>query len=375
MFFHLLKYKLIHFLHHRETLMWVFLFPILLGTFFYLGFGNLLTQHEGQEPIPIAVVSGSKTDSSQILEETIRELSKKGDDQLFEATWCSRSEAETLLQEEKVDGAILAEEEPSLLLLENGMNQTIINYFLNQYLSHVHLLEQIGREHPEQLPQAIKQLTEDTSFIQESSSDADCLVQYFYALIAMVCLYGCYLGKDAAFSLLPHLSSLGARHNTAPVHKQQMILANFLACVIANYLSVLLLFFYLIVILGIDLGSHIPETLLASLAGSVIGVSFGLFTASIGKWSKETKDGVTLFVVMLCCFLGGLMVNTMPNIIEHSAPWINRINPAVLLSDSFYNLNIAFNQELYQRNLLSMVVIAGILCVASYFLLRRKTMD
>lgn len=377
MFFHLLKYKLLHLFRNTETTGWVFIFPIALGTLFYLGFGNLLTDSDDFfEPIPIAVVSEQKEETT--LKQTIEELSKKKDDQLFTTTWTSEEKAKKLLKDKEIDGILFLKATPSLMIYENGLNQSILSSFLSQYLSQSYALQQIGRRNPEQIEQAAKQLFADVSYNKEISvnhSSSNNLIQYFYALIAMVCLYGGLLGQDAALSIQAHLSPVGARKNVAPIHKLKVILADFSACIIVNYLSVLLLFFYLIVILKIDLGSRIPQALLASLAGSVIGVSFGVFTASIGKGSKATKEGIFFAITMLCCFLGGLMINTMQNIVAHYAPWINKINPAALISDSFYSLNVYTDYARYERNLFSMLVIAGIFCVGSYWMLRKKTMD
>lgn len=365
-----------HLLHNRETTIWVFLFPIVLGTFFYLGFGNLLTGSDEFEPIHIAAVSGQETDNT--LETVIRELSRDNGDQLFVTTWTSHKKARQLLEDDKVDGVIYLKEEPSLTIRKNGLNQSIISTFLSQYLSQSYALQQIGREYPEQVSQAAARLSADISYNKEisgSSSNNNSLIQYFYALVAMVCLYGGLLGQDAALSIQAHLSPVGARKNIAPVHKLKVILADFFACITVNYLSILLLFFYLIVILKIDFGSRIPQALLASLVGSVIGVSFGIFTASIGKGDRGTKEGIFFSITMLCCFLGGLMINTMQNIIAHHAPWINKINPAALISDSFYSLNVYQDYSRYLENLFSMLVIAGIFCLGSYLMLRRKTAD
>ena len=378
MFFHLFYYKIKQLIHNRGIMLWVFLFPLLLGTLFHLGFGHLMQANEDWEPIPIAAVSVESEEENSELKQVIEELSKKKQEPLFATTWTTEKKALQLLKQKKIDGIIYLQKEPSLTLLENGLNQSILNSFLSMYLSQSNAMQQIGKEHPEKLTQAARQLTSDVSYNQEKSannSKQNNLIQYFYALIAMVCLYGNSLGQETAFSIQPHLSDIGARKNVAPVHKLSMILSEFLAGILVNYLSVLLLFFYLIFILGIDFGSRLPQILLASLVGSVIGVSFGLFTASLGKGSQTTKEGISSAIVMLCCFLGGLMVNTMPNIIQHNAPWINKINPATLLSDSFYSLNVYTDFKRYQQNLLSMLIIAGILCFSSYLLLRKKTMD
>ncbi len=380
MFFHLFKYKLIELFHSRETILWILAFPLALGTLFYMGFGNMLQGSNDFEPVPVAVVSEETSipESGQTFKAIIEELSKENDDQLFDTTWTTDEKAKNLLKEEKVDGIFYLTETPSLTLKENGLNQSILNTFLSQYLSQSYFFTQIAKEQPQNLEAAVNNFQKEHSFNKEisvSDNENDSLIQYFYALVAMVCLFGHLLGAKVSLGIQPHLSAIGARKNVTPVHKLKIILADFWASVLVNYLSVLILFSYMIFILRIDFGNRMPQVLLASLVGSIIGVSLGTFSTAIGKGSQTTKEGIAFAITMLCCFLGGLMVNTMPNILEHSAPWVNRINPATLLTDCFYSLNVYSSYDRYLENLISMLIIAAILCFGSYLMLRRKTAD
>ncbi len=395
MFFHIFYYKLIEIFHSKDMLMWIFIFPLALGTLFYAGFGRLVSGASNHfHPIPIAVISETAPESlgelsyeqlitqkerdTKLLAALVKELSQMGSDRMFDSRWTTEEKAAQLLREKKVDAVLYIQSEPSLTILENGINQSITESFLSQYLSRSDMMQQIAAEHPERLTDAIAQLSRNVSYNREKSTSAaksSSLIQYFYALIAMVCLYGNILGQSTSISLQPHLSALGARKNVSPVHKLQILLIEFLACVLANCLSVLLLLFYLIVILKLDLSDNLPYILAIGFVGSLIGVSFGMFIGSVGKWSQNTKQSLSMSIIMICCFLGGLMVNTMPNILEHSAPWVNRINPAALISDAFYSINILEDMARYQNDLIRMTIIAAVFCLLSYLMLRKKTAD
>ena len=80
--------------------------------------------------------------------------------------------------------------------------------------------------------------------------------------------------------------------------------------------------------------------LIISLFGSLIGVSVGLFVGSLGKLSEGIKVAVILAISMVCSFLAGLMNSNMKDLVEKHAPIINRINPAALISDAFYCINV-----------------------------------
>ena len=43
--------------------------------------------------------------------------------------------------------------------------------------------------------------------------------QFFYALIAMTCLYGCFIGFGSAITLQANLTALAARRCVTPTHK------------------------------------------------------------------------------------------------------------------------------------------------------------
>ncbi len=65
MFFHLLKYKLKALFREKDLLGWIFAFPIVLGTFFYLSFGTIMQSDDYDfSPVPIAYVTESGADKT-----------------------------------------------------------------------------------------------------------------------------------------------------------------------------------------------------------------------------------------------------------------------------------------------------------------------
>lgn len=53
--------------------------------------------------------------------------------------------------------------------------------------------------------------------------------QFFYALIAMTCLYGCFIGFGSAITLQANLTALAARRCVTPTHKLKLILSEQIA--------------------------------------------------------------------------------------------------------------------------------------------------
>lgn len=374
MFLHIFKYKIIQLFHVKELIMWTFAFPIILGTLFYLSFGHLINNDEFNiKPIPIALVSGNMADAN--FESSLESLNQENNGLEFFVTKANNEEALQLLKDKKVDGIIYLSETPTVTVAEEGLNQSILKTFVEQYLHYDSMIKEISISHPEKLMNTVMLMAKQIDFNKEvsfSNTKMDSLSQYFYALIAMTCLYGSITGLETVINMQANLSALGSRREVSPAHKLIVIFGDFFASVFVNYLSVLLLFFYLIVILKIDFGSRLGYVLITSLAGSVIGVSLGTFIGSIGKWSAKTKESIVMAVTMLFCFLSGLMYNSMKDIIEHTFPIINRINPAALITDCLYSLNMYESLSRFYYDITIMGFIALLLCFGSFLLLRRN---
>ena len=115
--------------------------------------------------------------------------------------------------------------------------------------------------------------------------------------------------------------------------------------------------------------------LLISFFGSLIGVSMGIFIGSLGKIREGVKIGIILGFSMVSSFLAGLMNNTMKDLVEKNAPIINRINPASLISDAFYCINVYDDMARYYRNLITLAVMSIVLAAASFLIIRRERYD
>ena len=65
----------------------------------------------------------------------------------------------------------------------------------------------------------------------------------------------------------------------------------------------------------------------------------------------------------------------MKDLVEKNMPVINRINPAALISDAFYSINVYDDMSRYYRNLFTLAVMSITLVTASFLLIRRESYD
>ncbi|MDD3221777.1 MAG: ABC transporter permease [Clostridia bacterium] len=371
--FRLIKYNILIKVRNFNTLFWPLVFPLLLGTLFYFSFGNM--EEADFETVPVAVV---ETDGgNETFTEFLKSM-KEADDKLIDIIEMTDTEALEALDNKEVSGIYYVGDTLSLSVGSSGISESILQSLLESYENGKYTLEQVMSSHPEGMEAAVAQMGEYEEFVEQVSlggKTTDGTAQFFYALIAMACLYGSFIGFGAAITLQANLTALAARRCITPTHKLKLILSEMLSSFVMHFLNVLILLVYLRYVLHLDFQGQLGPMLLVSLMGCIIGVSMGIFIGSIGKMSEGIKIAILLGVSMISSFLAGLMSNTMKDVVEQHAPFINRINPASLISDAFYCINVYDDPNRYMRNLVTLAGMCIVLIGASFCLIRRERYD
>lgn len=367
-------YSLKDFLLDKTLAFWSLLFPFLLGTLFYLSFGSVVSGGDTLDPIKTAVVIETHTEESKYFEEVLTTLSDE-EHNIVDVTDTTLENAKQLLEDEKVEGILTVSDTVELIITDSGINQTILKNIVDSYLHRVALIEDTIKTNPQKIQDVINSFSEETTLLEETTfakTKVTGNAQYFYALIAMTCLYGSFLGLTLGIRLQANLSPLAMRRSMGPTTKIKMFLANFLAAFTIDAGVLTLLFGYLILVFKIDFGDHVFLMLLTAYMGSLFGISAGTVIAASNTRSEEFKTGISLGVSMVCSFLSGLMINSVPPALELYAPIVNRLNPAMLISNSFYCLTFYDNFNIYSRNMITLSIYVVVLCTASILLLRRQ---
>lgn len=375
MFFHSFRYALKQSLHQKANVFWSLLFPILLGTMFHIAFGGL-SSGEQFTSIPVAVVSEQTTSSFL---DVISTLSGTDEDSFLNTVHTTEEEALLLLEQKEIIG-ILYDTSPVTLSVSAEMTtmklqQSILNSFVEQYNMQYGAMEQIALHHPEKLQDAAQQLAKETAYSRDSAysqGNMDEQTTYFFNLIAMCCLFAFMSGCETAILHQANLSALGARKGISPVRKSVSLLGELCAKFLFQFLCVLVSLLYLILVLRVDFGSEAGYVILTALLGCVTGVSFGFCIGCIGHFSRGVKFGTLMAATMICCFLSGLMAGNIRIHVEKICPWFNHINPAALISDSFYALTIYQSHRRYFENSLALVLLSAFFCLCGFLVVRRE---
>ena len=75
MFIHSLKYSLKTLFRNKSLIFWTYIFPLILGTFFYLAFSNI-TESEKLDVIDIAIVNNEDFINNEAFKKTFESLVK-----------------------------------------------------------------------------------------------------------------------------------------------------------------------------------------------------------------------------------------------------------------------------------------------------------
>ncbi len=372
MFGHLVKYSFLELFRIKEIIFWTLLFPFALATFMYMAFGNIFESTEKFEAVPVAVI---KTGENPAAEGVFHALSGEGGMlQMNEAD--SEGGALKLLEEEKIEGIFYQDADGvRLKVWENGMEETVLQLLLKQYNQYEAAIKDIYENHPEKLQESVRAMTSGAACIKEQDSGSgnqDNVINYFYAIFAMTCLFASFSSSMKVARIQANVSALGQRRCVAPTHKMKMILAEFLVCQVFQFVLVCVLFVYVRYVLKLEIGDNIPAILLLLFVSTGLGNMIGVFVGAIPWVKEEAKIGILVSVSLIFSALSDLMVSGIRDLIEHHMPFLNDINPAALLVDSFYALNVYDGYERFAGNLIFMLILTALLAVFSFCMIRRN---
>lgn len=388
MFFRLYKYSLLQTTRQKLVIFWSLVFPIILGTLFRVSFGDFVDETVAFHQIPVAYVLEEGADSTYT--EVLASLEQ--DEELIKVTIADRKEAEQLLEDEKVEGIYYnggsaqnteksREDENreagniSLTVADQDITQSILSTILEQYQRAQRTIGNIARENPNGIQAAVAVVKQQCEYLREgniSDTPKSVMTDYFYALIAMNCLMGVTMGLESALNFKANLSNLAARRVVASTNRFGILLPDVLAKLTVQFLCTVFSVCYLMYAMKVPLGGKLGFVLLTTLAGSMVGIFSGFFIGVIGTAKESVKEGICISCMMVSSFLSGLMVGGMYRFLERHAPVVNRINPASLIANALYSLNIYEGYEKYTICMVSLLIWTVALGAGAFAMVRRE---
>ena len=162
MFGRIYIYKLKELARNRYLVGWNFLFPIVLATAFYMGFGNMIAEDPDTfKAIDVGYVNTGDVDTSFTL--MLDELSKENDDHekiLNVHEYPSKEEALKDLKGEDGLYGIYVDDNGDIetIVPFNGYKTTTLNQIVREYENKVTLIENIAKDHPDKLESSMEMI-------------------------------------------------------------------------------------------------------------------------------------------------------------------------------------------------------------------------
>jgi len=335
-----------------------------------------ISKQEDFNSINIAVINNEAYQKDENFKSFLTDASQ-GEDKLFNITVSTKDEAEKLLDKGKVTGYIIVDSQIKLVVKNSGLSQTIIKSVLDEYSQTVSAVNSIMTNNKAAIQNGlledVNKRREYTKEFQLGTKDKpDSSVNYFYALIAMACLYGSFFGSKQIIDTQADLSKQAARQSVAPVHKLKVLVAGLSASFVVLFVEILILLSYLAVVIGVDFGNQIGYILFTCFVGCATGISFGAFVSAIVKKSEGVKMAILIGSTMTASFLAGMMNGNMKYIVEKNVPILAYINPVALITDAFYALYYYDTHTRFFMNIGLMSGFTVLFCLFTYLIIRRQ---
>lgn len=388
MFIHNLKYTIKILFKNKVLIFWTFAFPIILGLLFNMAFSNI-EKDEMLKVFSIAVVSNDNSKEQEIYKETLEKLST-GDARLFNLKYVDEEEANRLLDESEIEGYVVISDDVKVVIKENGSNQTIIKFVIQEIKQNKKIVEDLSLKEIEKetsngnysfdTTEIVNNIltkinSQEVSLNSLSSSNLSYMTIEYYTLIAMACMYTGMLGLTSINNCLANMSNKGKRISVSPNKKSTIVLSSLIGSYIVSLLGLSILLLFLLFVLKVDFGNNMLLVILLSMVGSLAGISLGVLVASVFKLSEGTKTGIIIAISMFLSVLSGMTGVTLKYVIDTNVPIVNLINPNNLITDGFYSLYYYNTLDRYFRDLIYLIIFVIICLVISFFSLRREQYD
>ena len=162
---------------------WALAFPLILGTLFYVSFGNTGLAGTGEtdwEPVPVAIVTVESSSANAASFLTF--LNETDQDMIDIHSYKTEKAAKKALRREEISGIYYVKSVPSLTIVSNGINQSILSSLLDSYEKNADMIRDIATQHPEKLSDALSSLNDYQTLVKEKSlgghsTDCICLLK------------------------------------------------------------------------------------------------------------------------------------------------------------------------------------------------------
>lgn len=322
-------------LHKRRVYIWYFIFPIFFSGLLYLVTYSIKQVEEFQK-IPIAIVKELENEKVEQFIETTKHTQQADKTEMFEVRICSEEEAKDLLSEKQIDGYVLVGEGVKLFIRQNGLSQTMIKRYLDQYERYQTIQEQSVNKSFVDFIEKSKQNQETiSSVIKEVGAEEENQSQmiYFYALIGMCCFQTVSFGVYLAEILLSNQSKLAKRINCSPRGIFLRFLSALAAAITIAMIGIVELITFLRFVLQCDIEIDNQFLWLILLIACMNGILLGYVIGGVPPIRRMWKEAIALTLTITFAILAGLLRTDVKYYLERKLSYLTYMNPVNLVAN------------------------------------------
>ena len=336
-------------LRQKTNIFWSAIFPIVLGTFFYLSFAKIETD-EMLNKIEINVVESAKLSD---FKDFVEKLSNKVNVDFVVNDIQTIEQAQMKVDNYEIESYIYFDSGTiKHNILKDSIDNNIIRILINDYLQ----FESIVLENPSMSKEDIILILDSSLLsIDRTHLSLNPNMLYFYSLIALSCLFATQWGSGVVADVKADVSKTGARISISPTKKLKVLVIYFLAASFIQYLIGTLLLLYLRFVLGVSFGFHFVFMFILLIFGSGIGIGFGMLLGAFIKRSDYLRDWLAMAIALISSFLAGLMNASVKNMIDRILPFFRYINPASLINDAVVSISMYDSLGVFFLNISIMI--------------------
>ncbi len=359
-----IKYELKIFLGDLSTMFWMVAFPLLLLTFFTITFSDIrfyeykfekavIAYHEDAFMTLYMVEGPGDLPDLSVLDKSRIENS------LFKGQQMTKEQALEALITDQIDAYV--DKDLTLIISKNGVSQMMMDEVITT-AKQVYGLS---------LPPAYYDFNRTyVENIIEKYSPIDLI---FYALFAMITLYGSYVSVTIGNRLIVRDKVVALRYVTSATPKGWQVMISIVSSFLWSLFMVAILIIYCEFILKQHFFAFDINNVPLIIAALLFGITWGLFIGTIVE-KDSSQQAILISSLLIMSGISGLFSNGIELMLQRIFPPIVKYNPVSMISDELIKINMLGNYSTLSDTVVMLIVYSIVLIIVSvlYIIGRKK---
>ncbi len=380
------KYSVLSPIKEKEFLFWMFAFPLLLFTVYFLAFSGV--DNTADIKVDYGITVGN------ILEPVFKSVG------VFNVI----VEEEEVLKDKLISGEIdsYLDADYELVTTDTDIGKNVSAIVTNGIRRHgiamtIKHKEELGivAENDEIVAMPLKEVAPlmlevyqlealyhgVSSFafkpiIDYKNQGSGALKTILFASFSMISMYGVFFGLRTAHQVQGYLSAFAVRIGVSPCRKSHLVLTSFLVGLLFSLLLDFVMMMFVTYVLKIQIFSEYRVTVLILIVASIFSNALGIVIGSIKAKESVKKEAIVSNVLVFVSLISGMFGNFRAiRAIESTAPILNKLNPIYLVNQSLFRVNYLDSTEGVYMDMGILLLATAVLLVLIVLMLRRKTYD